>query len=189
MYYINWICDTRSHLRSNNCKGSELQKKIMQTLQRQKPYHFTVVLTTQYKFTSPVKVYIYTAAQRKYRGYSVIEYVQKDDWNRTNIANSYIERSWLYIEHFLFVGSAFTLFAVYSLFACWFQPAQTSQPIVFSSHKKPAPASPNQHQHQPANMPIVIMDFFLCIRQQPTCYYEPNELPATNNHINYPRLI
>ena len=38
-----------------------------------------------------------------------------------------------------------------SLFARWFQPAQTNQPIVFSSHKKPAPASPNQHQHQPAN--------------------------------------
>ena len=41
-----------------------------------------------------------------------------------------------------------------SLFACWFQPAQTSQPTVFSSHRKPAPASPNQHQHQPANRPV-----------------------------------
>jgi len=34
-----------------------------------------------------------------------------------------------------------------------FQSAQTSQPIVFYSHKKLAPASPNQHQHRPANRP------------------------------------
>ena len=40
-----------------------------------------------------------------------------------------------------------------NMFACWFQPAQTSQPTVFSSHKIPAPASPNRHQHQPANRP------------------------------------
>ena len=45
---------------------------------------------------------------------------------------------------------------IFSLFARWFQPAQTSQPTVFSSHKKPAPTSPNQHQHQPANRPIII---------------------------------
>ena len=44
-----------------------------------------------------------------------------------------------------------------SLFACWFQPAQTSQPTVFFSHKKPALASPNQHQHQPANRPLVCL--------------------------------
>ena len=43
----------------------------------------------------------------------------------------------------------------FSLFACWFQPAQTSQPTVFSSHRKPAPASPNQHQHRLANMPAM----------------------------------
>ena len=42
-----------------------------------------------------------------------------------------------------------------SLFACWFQAAQTSQPTVFFSHKKPAPASPNQHQPQPANRPCL----------------------------------
>jgi len=30
-----------------------------------------------------------------------------------------------------------------SLFACWFQPAQISQPTVFSSHNKLALASPN----------------------------------------------
>ena len=40
-----------------------------------------------------------------------------------------------------------------NMFVCWFQSAQISQPIVFSSHKKPAPANPNQHQHQPANTP------------------------------------
>ena len=34
---------------------------------------------------------------------------------------------------------------------------QTSQPTVFSSHKKPAPASPNQHQPQPANRPDVVI--------------------------------
>ena len=45
---------------------------------------------------------------------------------------------------------------IISLFACWFQPAQTNQPTVFSSHKKPAPASPNQHQHQPANRQYVL---------------------------------
>ena len=39
------------------------------------------------------------------------------------------------------------------LFACWFQPVQTSQPTVFSSHNKPAPASPNQPRNQPANRP------------------------------------
>ena len=43
----------------------------------------------------------------------------------------------------------------FSLFACWFQPAQTSQPTVFFSHKKPAPANPNQHQHLPTNRPII----------------------------------
>ena len=42
----------------------------------------------------------------------------------------------------------------FSLFARWFQPTQTSQPTMFSSHKKLAPASPNQHQHQPTNRPI-----------------------------------
>jgi len=42
-----------------------------------------------------------------------------------------------------------------SLFACWFEPAQISQPTVFFSHKKPTPVSLNQHQHQhqPANRP------------------------------------
>ena len=40
-----------------------------------------------------------------------------------------------------------------SLFAGWFQPAQTSQPTVFSSHNKPAPASPKQPRNQPANRP------------------------------------
>jgi len=41
-----------------------------------------------------------------------------------------------------------------SLFAHWFQPAQTNQPTVFSSHKKPAPS--NLNQHQPANRPTII---------------------------------
>jgi len=36
-----------------------------------------------------------------------------------------------------------------SLFACWFQPAQTSPPTVFFSHRKPAPAS----QPKPAPAP------------------------------------
>jgi len=45
--------------------------------------------------------------------------------------------------------------AFFTLFACWFQPAQTSQPIVFSSHNKPAPASPNQLRNRPANSPLV----------------------------------
>ena len=30
-----------------------------------------------------------------------------------------------------------------SMFACWFQPAQTSQPTVYFSYDKLAPASPN----------------------------------------------
>ena len=38
-----------------------------------------------------------------------------------------------------------------TLFACWFQPAQTSQSTVFFSHNKLAPASPNQLRNQPAN--------------------------------------
>ena len=42
---------------------------------------------------------------------------------------------------------------VVSLFVCWFQPAQTSQPTVFFSHNKPAPASLNQPKNQPANRP------------------------------------
>ena len=42
-----------------------------------------------------------------------------------------------------------------SLFACWFQPAQTSQPTVFSSHNKPVPASSNQPRNQPTNRPII----------------------------------
>ena len=41
------------------------------------------------------------------------------------------------------------------LFACWFQPAQISQPTVFSSHNKPTPASSNQSRNQPANRPII----------------------------------
>ena len=53
------------------------------------------------------------------------------------------------------VALGVVFFGLNSLFACWFQPAQTSQPTVFSSHKKPAPASPNQHQHQPANRPEI----------------------------------
>ena len=52
---------------------------------------------------------------------------------------------------------------IFSLFAGWFQPAQTSQPTVFSSHKKPATASLNQHQHQPANMPTVFRGQQPCI--------------------------
>ena len=40
------------------------------------------------------------------------------------------------------------------LFACWFQPAQISQPTVFFSHNKPAPASPNQPRNQPTNTPF-----------------------------------
>ena len=47
------------------------------------------------------------------------------------------------------------IYITISLFACWFQPVQTSQPTVFFSHKKPAPVSPNQHQHQPANRPYI----------------------------------
>jgi len=42
-----------------------------------------------------------------------------------------------------------------TMFACWFQPAQTSQSTVFFSKKKSALASPKQHQHQPANRPII----------------------------------
>ena len=37
--------------------------------------------------------------------------------------------------------------SLFSLFACWFQPAQTSQPTVFSSHKKPAPAPTSEQAH------------------------------------------
>ena len=33
-----------------------------------------------------------------------------------------------------------------TLFACWFQPAQTSQATVFFSHNKSAPASPETNQ-------------------------------------------
>ena len=40
-----------------------------------------------------------------------------------------------------------------SLFACWFQPAQTSQSTVFFSHNKPASANLNQPRNQPANKP------------------------------------
>ena len=43
----------------------------------------------------------------------------------------------------------------YNLFACWFQPGLFNQPTVFSSHNKPAPASPNQPRNQPANTPLV----------------------------------
>ena len=49
---------------------------------------------------------------------------------------------------------------LYSLFACWFQPAQTSQPIVFSSHNKPAPASLNQPRNQPPNR-LIISSLFM----------------------------
>jgi len=35
--------------------------------------------------------------------------------------------------------------ATVSLFVGWFQPVQTSQPTVFSSHKKPAPATTSEH--------------------------------------------
>jgi len=45
------------------------------------------------------------------------------------------------------------------MFACWFQPTQTSQPTVFSSHNKPAPASSNEPRNQPANRPIKDWDF------------------------------
>jgi len=38
-----------------------------------------------------------------------------------------------------------------TMFACWFQPAQTSQSTVFFSHNKPAQASLNQPRNQPAN--------------------------------------
>ena len=38
------------------------------------------------------------------------------------------------------------------LFACWFQPTQTSQPTVFSSHKKPAPAPTSEHAHGVLNI-------------------------------------
>ena len=48
---------------------------------------------------------------------------------------------------FIFFKSGEPPFPINSLFACWFQPALTSQPTVFSSHKKtnisqpkPAPA-------------------------------------------------
>ena len=44
---------------------------------------------------------------------------------------------------------------LFSLFACWFQPAQTSQPTIFFPHNKPAPTSPNQPRNQPANRPII----------------------------------
>jgi len=43
-----------------------------------------------------------------------------------------------------------------SLFACWFQSGQTSQPTVISSHNKPAPANPNQPRNQPANRPSIL---------------------------------
>ena len=39
---------------------------------------------------------------------------------------------------------------------CWFQPGLFNQPTVFSSHNKPAPASPNQLKNQPANTPMNI---------------------------------
>jgi len=45
------------------------------------------------------------------------------------------------------------VFVVISLFACWFQPGLFNQPTVFSSHKKPAPVSPNQTGYRPVNMP------------------------------------
>ena len=51
---------------------------------------------------------------------------------------------------------------IVSLFACWFQPAQTSQPTVFSSHNKLAPASPNQLRNQPANMPSISCTYSIC---------------------------
>ena len=57
----------------------------------------------------------------------------------------------------------YCLFHLFSLFACWFQPAQTSQPTVFFSHNKPAPTSLNQHRNQPANRPIN----WMCLTQ---CY-------------------
>ena len=50
-----------------------------------------------------------------------------------------------------------------TLFARWFQPAQTSQPTVFSSHSKPAPASPNQPRNQPANRPKITSQTILFI--------------------------
>jgi len=40
---------------------------------------------------------------------------------------------------------------IFSLFACWFQPAQISQPTVFFSYNKAAPASPNQPRNRLAN--------------------------------------
>ena len=45
--------------------------------------------------------------------------------------------------------------AIFTMFACWFQLGLFKQPTVFSSHKKPASASLNQHQHQPTNRVIV----------------------------------
>ena len=42
-----------------------------------------------------------------------------------------------------------------TLFAGWFQSDLFNQPTVFFSHKKSALASPNQHQHQPANTPVI----------------------------------
>jgi len=33
-----------------------------------------------------------------------------------------------------------TLTSIFSLFACWFQPWLISQPTIFFSHNKPAPA-------------------------------------------------
>ena len=52
----------------------------------------------------------------------------------------------IHFFHALSLNILLGWFVLFSRFACWFQPAQISQPTVFSSHKKPAPASPNQHQ-------------------------------------------
>jgi len=40
---------------------------------------------------------------------------------------------------------------IISLLACWFQPELISQPTVFSSHNKPAPARTYQPKNQPVN--------------------------------------
>ena len=53
------------------------------------------------------------------------------------------------------LGNSLATFRIFSLFACWFQPAQISQSTVFFSHNKPALASPNQPRNQPTNTPNV----------------------------------
>ena len=57
---------------------------------------------------------------------------------------------------FIRIQSQLKMILSTSLFACWFQPAQSSQPTVFFSHNKPALASPNQPRNQPANMPHIL---------------------------------